>query len=684
MPSLILTRPSGESPGNVIAADSFGANFMFDKHLGDRAEAFDAACRATGTGLLRYPGGARAEHCFDVRNPDATSHDEFHDQLPLSQFMQDAGASGRGVIITLPTHCFGRAGMSNSYGSQDLARFIKTCLDLADAHGVRIKAFELGNEYWDENLSWAGDCEAAYGRTAAQMALVVNGVLDQSMHSAAVQPEIWMQCAGRIADPAARMENNATIIRAFTSIPGAINAIDGLVDHYYGQRFDSGGGFNARGVWDAWAQARGGAAPRLTINYSEWNVHSADKSEEDGLRQAGFLVKIFHGLMSAGRADSLQVFNLLGGNDNPLTHWRDGSLLAGGEAFHMLSESTRGTRAVETGQVAGFEVDSFLREGDRLVVFVTNRNADTATLELDPGLVGTGYHHVWARSVDVRPGEARDDPYAELLILGQSYGALNRDGDAALELTLDPYEVMRLVFTIGKHGVLLTGHTENEALSGSAYGDTIWAGGGDDWLTGGAGDDVLVGGLGDGDMAIYGGTASVTVSLAQGLTAGGQGRDSLSGIEHVLTGQGADVLMGDTAANRLHGGAGNDTISGASGTDTLIGGQGTDLLRGGRDGVADQFVFADVADSRAGGARDVIEDFVSGIDRISLAGLDANPWVAGDQPFAFSARAAACSVWQVRSGDDLILRADVTGDLTPDFELRLTGVAGITVDDLIL
>ncbi len=52
-------------------------------------------------------------------------------------------------------------------------------------------------------------------------------------------------------------------------------------------------------------------------------------------------------------------------------------------------------------------------------------------------------------------------------------------------------------------------------------------------------------------------------------------------IENAIGGGGADVIIGNDAANRLEGGGGNDELNGSAGDDTLIGGPGNDNLDGG-------------------------------------------------------------------------------------------------------
>ena len=87
---------------------------------------------------------------------------------------------------------------------------------------------------------------------------------------------------------------------------------------------------------------------------------------------------------------------------------------------------------------------------------------------------------------------------------------------------------------------------------------------------------------------------------------GGQGRDTLFG------NRGDDSLVGNRGADELLGGMGDDTLKGGKGADVLDGGHGQNRLTGGDD--ADTFNIA-----QKGGV-DVITDFVSGTDKISLQG----------------------------------------------------------------
>jgi serralysin len=78
-------------------------------------------------------------------------------------------------------------------------------------------------------------------------------------------------------------------------------------------------------------------------------------------------------------------------------------------------------------------------------------------------------------------------------------------------------------------------------------------------------------------------------------------------IENVRGGSGADVILGNNAANRLRGGSGNDTLAGGAGMDVLKGGGG-----------ADRFVFnATLGSTNV----DTLEDFQHDKDLIQLEDL---------------------------------------------------------------
>lgn len=124
--------------------------------------------------------------------------------------------------------------------------------------------------------------------------------------------------------------------------------------------------------------------------------------------------------------------------------------------------------------------------------------------------------------------------------------------------------------------------------------------------------------------------AAVTGAVRAGLAAGAN--VSVRGVhwatvqtasfENIVTGDGADVLTGNGAANTIRSMRGNDTLAGAAGTDRLFGGAGADSLNGGSGADAmtggtgaDRFVFASAL---GGGNVDRVTDFNTAADLILL------------------------------------------------------------------
>ncbi|GIX14725.1 MAG: protease [Paracoccaceae bacterium] len=190
-------------------------------------------------------------------------------------------------------------------------------------------------------------------------------------------------------------------------------------------------------------------------------------------------------------------------------------------------------------------------------------------------------------------------------------------------------------------------------------------------LTGGRGDDRLDG-LARGDWLFGGPGADLMI--------GGTGNDWLWG------GRGEDLLRGDSGDDRLFGGRDDDTLMGGTGRDRLDGGSGADRLLGGFD--ADSFVFRDVVDSPAGRGRDVIVDFVPGLDRIELAGMDADATHAGRQGWHFVGAAAfsgtAGELRHATTGRHGLIEGDSDGDGQADFQILLLHDPAITAADLVL
>jgi serralysin len=161
---------------------------------------------------------------------------------------------------------------------------------------------------------------------------------------------------------------------------------------------------------------------------------------------------------------------------------------------------------------------------------------------------------------------------------------------------------------------------------------------------------------------------------------GGAGNDKIDGSS------GDDSLIGGLGNDSLVGGSGNDTISGDFGNGgILIGVGGTDILTGGLGN--DVFDFNFVSESQPGLLQDAIADFVgNGIlagDQIDLSTIDANSTKEGNQAFTFIGSRAFSAIGQIRYSGG-ILQGSTDGELSAEFEIRLTRAPQLVESDIIL
>jgi hypothetical protein len=269
----------------------------------------------------------------------------------------------------------------------------------------------------------------------------------------------------------------------------------------------------------------------------------------------------------------------------------------------------------------------------------------------------------------------------------------------------------------------LIGGYGNDSLYGGSDGDRLDGGMGNDTLNGGGGSDTLIGGKGHDVYYIDSPTDQVIESTLEGIDTlitgvmslnlsdyafvenalligtldlnltGNAGKNTLTGNAgaNLILGLGGDdtisALAGNDTVNGgagndlIEGGAGNDTLNGGTGMDTLFGGVGKDRLIGGAD--ADVFAFRTKAEAGNGVNRDVIVDFVVGLDKIDLSAIDANELLEGNQAFSFIGDTAFGGMagelrYAATSG---FIYADTNGDTVADFQLQLIGKPVIAAAD---
>ena len=291
---------------------------------------------------------------------------------------------------------------------------------------------------------------------------------------------------------------------------------------------------------------------------------------------------------------------------------------------------------------------------------------------------------------------------------------------------------------------VIHGLAGNDLIEGGNGVDTLYGDDGKDTLVGGTGVDKLFGGNGDDSFVISGNDAvsdtfdggldtdTIVVTGAGPVTRAGfnasvssieiwqgngqavigtsganvfdfSGLTAVTNLDYVDAGGGTDNIVGTDFADDLRGNAGKDTLNGEDGNDVLSGGAGIDTLNGGANvdtltggaqkdfmtggGGADVFVFTAVSDSTKTG-QDVIQDLLSGTDRIDLHSIDANTsTLPNDQDFlffGFSATPVANQVTFNYSNGNTIVSADTNGNSTADMVITLIGQHALTFNDFIL
>lgn len=241
-------------------------------------------------------------------------------------------------------------------------------------------------------------------------------------------------------------------------------------------------------------------------------------------------------------------------------------------------------------------------------------------------------------------------------------GSVMADGRVAVAITrpqgLTGLDVFRTILDPRDAGVTVAATSGSDMFVGSAF---------DDSFTGVGNGDTIVGGTGS-DTVVFDGNASRQIDLANP-AAFGPATVTLSQIENLVAGNGADTLLGNASANALSGGAGGDLLMGREGDDSLFGGLGLDTLDGGSGN--------DVLDG--GGGNDLA---MGGLGADHLTGGDGNDTLFGN---------AGADTLEGGEGNDLLsggLDNDVlhggAGNDTIDATQGTDTVIGDNGDDLVL
>ncbi len=663
-----MTLQSSSGTGMFVSQEMFGANAVFSVNtdMGVPLENYVEGARALDIVNFRFPAGQgdsldgenegvdwlNVIELEENEDGEMVLREEVRNALDAAIAAHDNGTDVK-VTMVIATKLYSIEEYEDKY--DDIARFAEIMVtDYAD----QIEAIEIGNEYWAIG-------ETSYGTKADIAARALAEGMERAGVSEDDQPSIIVQMAtpnegseyhesvddrpfGERRDDA-----NQHIIDLLSE--EAREAIDGVVEHYYYRRdydeFTGNGneqGFipNDYAIWEA------DFDKELDLHVTEWNIRTTNL-EQNGIRSAGILPEMMEYMVSWGTdaAHGWPVVHnttsMLAGtrSDMPILN-EDGWVVNSvrGATFDVMSSEMVGLQLLETNfsnDDGRMEIQAYQEDG-KVVVQVASRTGEAVDLDLDLSSLVSGYENAYGvkvgydRSADSSDGVYRDNGeyvQAESTIIdGEPYYFNEYDvratvtdvgvDGADLNLSLNPYEMVQLVFEFGDNppppadeSQNIVGTPENDeivteggndSVEGLAGNDNIIANGGFDTVRGGEGNDRIEGGKQDdfvygdeGNDALYGHAGDDSLK-------GGEGNDSISG------NQGADTLLGNEGDDVLRGGDDNDSMNGGQGNDVLKGGDGRDTMTGYNG--ADTFAF-ELEDMMDG---DIITDFEPGRDVISL------------------------------------------------------------------
>jgi Ca2+-binding RTX toxin-like protein len=267
--------------------------------------------------------------------------------------------------------------------------------------------------------------------------------------------------------------------------------------------------------------------------------------------------------------------------------------------------------------------------------------------------------------IDILAGGSGDDTFYVDRVSGvttqESAGEGNDTVIASVTTTLRS-NIENLILT-GTQAINGTGNASGNVITGNIAANVLSGNGGNDRfvMLAGDGNDTVSGGSGSDTIDFTGVEQSSVVDLVAGLATGSlTGSDILQSVENVIGGSGAERFVGGSGTNVFTGAAGNDI-----------------------------FVWLSSGGVGNGASRDVITDFMSGVDLLDFSAIDANTRLAGNQAFQFLEGAGtpfSGIAGQLRFehvGANTILSADTNGDRLADFQLQLSGHVVLMPSDLV-
>lgn len=492
MPLLTLTSTQGT--GQVVSAEMFGANAVFERtEDGTPSAHFADAARVLDVPNIRF-GGGQAD--LDPFRPDSggnlpqdgetyidiTRMDGGELRPELVNFLDwcvDSSLTGAPVSATLivPTKHLDVAAYADY--ADEITAFVQT---VTEAYPGIVTAFQIGNEYWEMG-------ETAYGQKASIAAVAIERGLDAAGVSEAARPDILVQMAtagnnGSEFGPAQSTDSFAArteaadwqIIDQLSS--DARDAIDGVTEHYYYNRADHAFPEDRSdlrsidrdfSVWD-----RAFDKP-LDLHITEWNIRTTAE-EQHGLVAASTMLRQFENMIDLG-VDSAHVWTLDYHSRTALTLDSDNGVAldgagrltnsAHGAVFDRMAETLVGKELVTAsfdGAWDGIDISAYA-SATEVVFYISSRTLEVTDLSLDllDALPAAG--RVEAVQIGLDPASVNGRQWLNgedadsVMIDGMPYYYNEHDADVVLTdmlfddpgniaLVLKPFEVVELVVSL--------------------------------------------------------------------------------------------------------------------------------------------------------------------------------------------------------------------------------------------
>lgn len=670
---VVLNSGTSITNSSTVGSQHFGLNFLIQHDGGGEGSVVfaDIVNDLHQTGSIRFPGGtvaeigAGAEPELNISVNNGVHANELADTT--IDFLETAAANGWSVTLVLPMWRYLDAdtmAVDAITAEEEISAYVAAVIAEANARGVTIDGFELGNE-WDilsyttlaDEANMTASISAGFSTAYAELAAVLAVAIQDEIDAAALvtEPFIAIQSlwGWRNNDWQYAVDYEAALTAAFTDGLGNTNAagdaVDAVLAHFYLNQPGGGvevgdptSGFTFRNMEDVNAIFGG----NLDYLVSEWNLQTTvnggsqpNANSADGVQQLEPIVGMFHTLISEGvdyadfwavRQSSwnslyrLEIENGMPQNARPVRYILD-----------LLSDQLVGAAAIDLNGAAsgsmgtiGTDIHVYGFEGaNNTVLYLGSRSDTVQSIDLDLVNYSTSPETTLVQITRISVDDPDLRSYLQTTtVVTEEYTFAQFQALEGDFLTFSPYELISIE--------IIT----NVGLGETEIGTNIR-----DLMIGTAADDIFMGSIGADDIYGYFGNdtadylesdAGVNIFLNSyhGINSGGGADgDSLHSIENVSGSSHDDTISGDENANVLIGRAGSDVLFGRFGNDILDGGVGDDFLEGG-----------------AG------DDFLEG--------------GAGDDQFVFG----------TNSGNDSIVDFDVLND-TLDYHSLLDGQSGLMI-----